>query len=105
MHYFPEEEQRKVLKKCVNNLNPNGMIIIREGNKEMVERHKGTRLSEFFSIGLGFNKTNYDKLSFLSRSFIEDFATENNLALKIIDNTKLTSNLQYILKSNYNDKV
>ncbi len=34
-----------------------GMLVIRDGNKELEERHKGTRLTEFFSTRLfGFNK-------------------------------------------------
>ena len=35
-----------------------GIIIIREGDKDLAERHKGTKLTEFFSTRIiGFNKT------------------------------------------------
>jgi hypothetical protein len=63
----------------------------------MQKRHFGTRLSEFMSTNIGFNKTKF-KLEFISSATVKDVAEVNNMSLEIIDQSKLTSNLIYILK-------
>ncbi len=98
LHYFPEKLQHKVIKNCIEKLNKNGLIIIRDGDKSLSKRHMGTRLTEFFSTRLGFNKTKF-KLEFVSRLMIEEIASKHNLNLEIIDNTRRTSNLVYLLRS------
>ncbi len=99
LHYLEANHQQQLLENCVQNTNPGGIIVIRDGVKELEKRHKGTRLSELFSTKiLGFNKTGKQGLSFLSMSFIETFAGKHNLKLSMIDNTKLTSNLIFVLK-------
>lgn len=99
LHYLDPEHQQQLLENCVQNTNPGGMIVIRDGVKELEKRHKGTRLSELFSTKIiGFNKTGKQGLSFISSAFIESFATRHNLKLSVIDNSKLTSNLIFVLK-------
>jgi len=98
LHYMPENQQEIVVKNCIENLNPNGIIIIRDANKDLKKRHSGTKYTEFFSTRLGFNKMNYEKLFFVSENKITDFAANYNLDVEIIDNTKFTSNLIYVLK-------
>ncbi|MBC8033801.1 MAG: 1-acyl-sn-glycerol-3-phosphate acyltransferase, partial [Chitinophagaceae bacterium] len=99
LHYLQPHEQRQAVDKCARHLNPGGTIIIREGNKEMQDKHKGTKLSEFFSTKLiGFNKTTGNGLSFLSASFIKELADTNGLETAEIDATKYTSNIIFILK-------
>ena len=98
LHYIPEQQQEIVVKNCIENLNPNGIIIIRDANKDLKKRHWGTKYTEFFSTRFGFNKTNYEKLFFVSEIKITDFAANYNLDVEIIDNTKFTSNLIYVLK-------
>jgi 1-acyl-sn-glycerol-3-phosphate acyltransferase len=97
LHYFPKELQIGVIEKCIEKLNKNGLIIIRDADKSLEKRHKGTRLTEFFSTRFGFNKTKF-KLEFVSRTMIETLATKHKLKLEIIDNTKHTSNLVYLLR-------
>lgn len=97
LHYLPNAEQEKLLTKTIGNLNPDGLILIRDGDSDLEERHKGTKLTEFFSTNFGFNKTN-NKLEFLSGRFIEDIAKRNNLSFERIDNTKRTSNVIYVLR-------
>jgi 2-polyprenyl-3-methyl-5-hydroxy-6-metoxy-1,4-benzoquinol methylase len=97
LHYLPAEKQTSLVNICISKLNPNGMIIIRDGDNQMGRQHFGTKLSEFFSTNLGFNKTT-SKLNFFSHSFVEKIAMENKLQLEIIDDSKLTSNRIYILR-------
>ena len=63
----------------------------------MEKRHLGTKVTEFLSTNIGFNKTEFD-LEFVSSSMIEAIANKHKLKLEIIDNTKRTSNLIYILR-------
>ncbi len=103
LHYLPKDIQNKLITKCNENLLPNGKIIIRDGNSEMKKKHKGTKLSEFFSVKLlKFNKTAYDTLDFTSLSEIKKTAEKLNLKMEITDNTKHTSNLIYTLSKTSN---
>ncbi len=98
LHYINEEKQTRLIENCINHLNENGMIIIRDGDKSMKKRHLGTRYTEFFSTNFGFNKLEGKKLHFTSQKFIVDIAKRFNLQFEIIDNTKLTSNVLLIIR-------
>ena len=97
LHYMPKNLQIKVVESCIENLNIGGQIIIRDADKDLEKRHKGTKLTEFLSTNIGFNKTKFE-LEFVSRNMIESIADKHNLNLKVIDNTKRTSNLIYVLR-------
>ncbi|MBN2523636.1 MAG: MMPL family transporter [Bacteroidales bacterium] len=97
LHYLKAEEQHLLLRKCITKLNTKGMIIIRDSDSSLKKRHRGTKLSEFLSTKIGFNKTK-NKLNFVSSQHIKQLASENNLNIRIVDNTKFTSNLVYILQ-------
>lgn len=100
LHYFLPEQQNILLEKCYQSLNDKGQLIIRDGDASIEKRHKGTQLSELFSTNIvGFNKTR-NKLNFFSRSFMESFATKHHMQMKILDESKRTSNLIYILSKN-----
>ncbi len=93
LHYLLPENQAALLKKCNEALSEKGILIIRDGIKDLDKKHKGTELTEVFSTKIfGFNKTN-NELHFISRQFLDDFASQNHLKMKIIDNTKYTSNI------------
>lgn len=96
LHYIPEHLQIKVVESCIEKLKIKGQIIIRDADKDMGKRHLGTKITEFLSTNIGFNKTKF-QLEFVSRSVIESIATKHDLKLEIIDNTKRTSNLIYVL--------
>jgi 1-acyl-sn-glycerol-3-phosphate acyltransferase len=98
LHYVPEEKQAELLTNCLSHLKPNGIILIRDADKDLKKRHLGTRYTEFFSTRSGFNKSLDRKLFFFSGKQIREFAGKNNLRVEVIDETKLTSNLLYILK-------
>jgi uncharacterized protein len=97
LHYLPAAEQEKLIVKCIANLNSGGMILIRDADSSMKERHLGTRYTEFISTNVGFNKTK-NKLEFVSSTFIIDVVKKHNMNIQKIDNTKLTSNVIYIVK-------
>src|SRR6202012_915568 len=79
LHYLLPEQQEELLKKSIKSLNTNGLLIIRDGIKELEERHKKTMLTEFFSTKVfNFNKTK-NKLNYINRSFLEQFAEKNHL--------------------------
>lgn len=99
MHYLQPDEQNKVLSNCINSIPDDGMVIVRDGDADMEEKHKGTKLTELFSTRLiGFNKTSENGLSFLSYKKMLEFAETHHLKLTKIDETKYTSNVFFILK-------
>ncbi|RFM36335.1 trifunctional MMPL family transporter/lysophospholipid acyltransferase/class I SAM-dependent methyltransferase [Chitinophaga silvisoli] len=99
LHYLQADEQEKVLSACIHQLEPGGVIIVRDGDSDLKERHEGTRLTEFFSTKLlGFNKTKDKPLSFFSSSAIARIVAANGAVMEKIDNTRYTSNVIFIIK-------
>lgn len=100
LHYLPEDEQEKLIVSCSGKLNAGGVLIIRDADADMQKKHLGTRLSEFLSTGIGFNKTPAEThaLHFMPKSFYLGIFEKLGLELEIVDDTKLTSNLVYILR-------
>lgn len=97
LHYISEEAQEKLIENCASHLNKNGSIIIRDADKNLKKRHLGTQYTEFFSTKSGFNKLESEKLHFTSRETIQEIAKRLHLYFEVIDNTKLTSNLIFII--------
>jgi len=98
LHYLPHNEQETLLLRCIQQLNPGGVILIRDADKDLESRHLGTRFTEFFSTRSGFNKTRQSSLYFFSGKMIREIAEKSGFQFEVLDNTKLTSNLLYILK-------
>ena len=100
LHYLPEHEQEKLIANCVKNLKPDGVIIIRDADAGLKKKHAGTKISEILSTGLGFNKTwnNEKKLFFVSKEQYLEIFSQHNLSVNTLDETKMTSNLIYILR-------
>ena len=98
LHYLPEDLQTLCIENCMKTLNPRGKIIIRDADTDLEKRTKGTKLTEFFSTRLlHFNKTNYKGLFFFSGKKIENLALKHDFVMERIDQTRLTSNMIYIL--------
>lgn len=98
LHYFSEEKQLQLLKKCASNLNEKGIILIRDGITDFKEKHKNTELSEKLSTKFfGFNKKEED-FHFFSSEYIHTFAQENGFTCELIQHSKKTSNVLFILK-------
>ncbi|PWT71040.1 MAG: glycerol acyltransferase [Bacteroidetes bacterium] len=99
LHYLQPEGQKKMIEKCISHLNPGGVIAIREGNKDLNGKHKGTVLTEFFSTKFfKFNKTSGNGLSYLSGEFIRQIAEGSNMEFSVIDKAKYTSNMIFLIK-------
>ncbi len=100
LHYLEPDEQRKIVEKCISKLNAGGIVIIREGDKDISKRHQRTKWTEFFSTKvLNFNKTRVSGLSFLSGSLLKAIAKEKNMVCREIADSKVTSNTLFILKA------
>lgn len=75
-----------------------GILIIRDGDADLKQKHKGTQLTELFSTKIfSFNKTVND-LYFLSGQMVEKLAIKHKLAIERIDDTRFTSNVVWVLK-------
>ncbi len=100
LHYMPFDLQKKLIHRCTEKLTRGGRIIIREGDPELKSRHILTRLSEFFSTRLAFNKTMEGEtgLFFPSRTDLISLFSKKEFSIDVIDNTRYTSNLIYIAK-------
>lgn len=99
LHYFPQEEQEKLIEKCMQKLNEGGMIIIRDADSDLEERTKVTKQTEFFSTRFfRFNKTDYDALTYTSGTIIKAIAERNGYTVERIDNARYTSNVVFVLK-------
>jgi len=100
LHYMPYDMQEKLIHRCAEKLAPEGRVIIREGDAELKSRHFLTRLSEFFSTRLAFNKTLDEKrdLFFPTRTGLTNILAKQKFTVEVIDNTRYTSNLIYIAK-------
>lgn len=100
LHYLTTEAQDVLLTKCFRALNAGGMIILRDGNADLQERHEGTKLTEFFSIKvLGFNKSQ-NELNFISGKKIRHLAGEYGMKVEEVDDTKYTSNVIFVIRKN-----
>jgi 1-acyl-sn-glycerol-3-phosphate acyltransferase len=98
LHYITPEEQEQVIENCIGHLQPGGKLIIRDGDADITRRHKTTKLTELFSTRLfGFNKTSGHGLHYLSGQSIQAIADKHRLPLTKMDNTKLTSNVIFVI--------
>lgn len=100
LHYLKEQQQVQVIENCIAKLNYGGVLVIRDADKDISSRQKGTWYTEFMSTKVfGFNKTQSDGLHFVSGTLIKDTIKKYpQLQLEIIDNTKLTSNIIYVAR-------
>ena len=98
LHYMEREQQMSVLKKTVDRLSNEGMILIRDGITDLEERHFVTEKTERYSTQIiGFNKTT-DALSFFSSKDIFNFANKEGLNCEMIEQSKKNSNVLFILR-------
>lgn len=98
LHYLTKNDRDTFLKNCINHLRPGGSIIIRDADKSIPKRHRRSKFTEILSTKIvGFNKT-LNNLEYFSRQEIFDLANLFGLTTKVIDNTRVTSNVIYVLK-------
>ena len=101
LHYLPQASQEELLSRCIEKLNPGGMILVRDADSKEQKRHKRTELTEFFSIRiLGFNKTAgvAGELYFTSLENISRIVDRQGAKMEVIREEKHTSNLLLIIR-------
>jgi len=96
LHYLPRKEQEILVNKCVSNLTPNGVLLIRDANAELETQQKGTWLTEFFSTKFGFNKTQ-NQLEFITKQDLIGMLKNHSILIKTIKSSKITSNIVYLI--------
>ncbi len=99
LHYLPAEDQKRVLLACLEGLEPGGLILVRDADAALEERQRGTWLTEFLSTNIGFNKMNRNELCFVTRDFISGVAEQAGATVELIDNTRFTSNVVYLIRA------
>ena len=97
LHYLDKESQSSVLINCFKNLNENGVILIREGEKDN-NNHIFTKFTELLSTKIfRFNKAE-SELSFISGSFLNDLAKRFSFKIEELKHSRITSNKLFILR-------
>lgn len=98
LHYINYDEQKFLLNKLSNLLNPDGAIIIKDGDLAKSQNHKMTKLSELFSNVLGFNFSKHNQLYFFDEKYIKELAASIGFSVEVIDTSRATSNTIWLLK-------
>ena len=97
LHYLDIAAQEEVISRCVERLNNNGVIIIRDGDSQSTQKHELTTKSEKWSTQIiKFNKTD-GPLCFISRDIVSKFALDNSLKMEIVESGTKTSNTLFLL--------
>lgn len=98
LHYLSKEKQSVLLERCVQSLQSDGILFIRDGITDLVDQHKNTQRTEKLSTGLfSFNKKT-DDFHFFSSVDIRTFAENNQLLFEMIKHSDSTSNVLFILR-------
>ncbi|MDR7129147.1 1-acyl-sn-glycerol-3-phosphate acyltransferase [Algoriphagus sp. 4150] len=101
LHYLNTEKKNRVLDQCLKSLTNDGILIIKDGLLNDSEKHKWTVNSEKWSTKwMRFNKVT-DELSFFDLAFIENWASSNQLELKIMSESKDSSNTLMAIKKSF----
>jgi len=89
-----------LLNRCIENLNPGGVILIREADNNKIKKHHRTKVTEFLSTRiLGFNKTGKNKeLFFTSLEHVSRIVKEHQMSIEVIEEARHTSNLLIIIR-------
>lgn len=97
LHYISRDEQRRVIERCLAKLNSGGVLVIKDGDSTLNERHANTIESERWSTQIiKFNKTD-GELCFLSREFVEQVAASCGARVRYIDDNSRLSNVIFVI--------
>lgn len=97
LHYVDATAQQQILRKAALSLNVGGTIIVRDGDAGQTEGHEKIKSTEVWSTEImKFNKTT-EELTFVSASWMKDFAENNSLDIKVRRCDKDSSETLYIL--------
>jgi hypothetical protein len=94
-----KEKRGSLLSKCCSKLSRNGIIILRDADKDLHKKHRLTQYTEFFSTNFRFNKKT-EKLDFFSSSEIYGTAPRLGLSVELLSRNDRNSNVIYLLRKN-----
>jgi uncharacterized protein len=98
LHYLLPEQQELLIHQCIDALQPGGMLLIRDGDRDLQKRHERTMMTEFFSTKFfSFNKTGGHPLYYLSGKTIHDLARKQQMDCRSLDPSDTTSNLIFVI--------
>lgn len=98
LHYLRPAQQQALIQKCMDVLNKDGILLIRDGNTDLKRRHQRTRLTEIFSTKLlSFNKTAGHRLHFISGETIREMASRQGMDCKALSQSDYTSNQLFVI--------
>ncbi|HTX89525.1 MAG TPA: MMPL family transporter [Bacteroidales bacterium] len=100
LHYLPGGSQQELLHRCLENLRPGGILVIRDADRDRRKKHGLTRLTELFSTRSGFNQVSGTsrRLAFTSFDEISRIASSHGLQAEIISESKHTSNILLVIR-------
>ncbi|HSN50042.1 MAG TPA: 1-acyl-sn-glycerol-3-phosphate acyltransferase, partial [Bacteroidales bacterium] len=100
LHYLDPGQQEKLLLDCIENLEENGVILIRDADAGQIKNHRSSRLTEFLSTKvIGFNKTGDagKTLSFTSVERIIQIAAGAGCKTTVVEESRHTSNTLLVI--------
>ena len=98
LHYVNAQSQKTVLEHCLEKLNEGGMLIVRDGDASDTPEHEHILETERWSTQIiGFNRTT-EELTFVSKGWMQQFAKDHDLELKVKRCDGKTSETLYIFK-------
>ena len=98
LHYIHPKQQTEVIIKAINSLLPGGVLLIRDGDADIKNKIKGTKLTEFLSTKIfTFNKSN-QPLYYISGATIHQIAQTLGVKIECINDAKYTSNVLWVIK-------
>lgn len=96
LHYVDYSYQQKIIESCIERMSQQGVLIVRDGDSSIKDRHESTKNSEKWSTKiLKFNKTD-GELCFLSRDMLIGIANKKSMNIEIVENHSSTSNTMFI---------
>ena len=98
LHYLMPDQQESLIQQSIAALRPGGILLIRDGDRDLKKRHERTRMTEFFSTKFfSFNKTGGHPLYYLSGKTIHDLARQQQMDCQRLDPSSTTSNLIFVI--------
>ena len=98
LHYLNPDQQEILIHKCMTALRRGGVLVIRDGDSDLKKRHRGTRITEYFSTTFfSFNKTGGRSLHFISGNTIRKLAELHHMKCVPVDQTVFTSNVLFVI--------
>ena len=98
LHYITPEKRQDLFKNMSEKINPDGIIIVRDGISNYKELHKKTKLTELLSTKVfKFNKSLHE-MNFMSLEEVDELAQTFNLTYELSKDSMSLSNVTIVFK-------